>query len=79
MQADPESMPENDLAHEFSGSVAHAGVDSGSASEFEPVVFAGSEAGSNAPSRWRPPGMTGWGLETWFGHCFFSVSDATFI
>ncbi len=45
MQADPESMPANDVTHEFSGTVAHAGVDSGSASEFEPVVFFESEAG----------------------------------
>ena len=44
MQADPESMPANDVTHEFTGTVAHAGVDSGSASEFEPVVFAGAKA-----------------------------------
>ena len=30
MEADPESMPANDLTHEFSETVAHAGVDSGS-------------------------------------------------
>jgi len=57
MQADPESMPANDETYEFSRTVAHAGVDSGSASEFEPVVIAGSEADSNAPSCRRPPGM----------------------
>ena len=49
MQADPESIPENDLTHEFSGTVAHAGVDSGSASEFEPVVISGSEAVQTFP------------------------------
>ena len=61
MQADPESMPVNDWPQEFSGTVAYAGVDSGSASEFEPMVFSGSEAGSNDPPCWRPPGMTGLG------------------
>ena len=47
MQADPESMPVNDLTHEFSETVAHTGVDSGSVSPFEPIVLVGSEAGSN--------------------------------
>ena len=64
MQADPESMPANDVTHVFSGKVAQAGVDSGSASEFEPVVFAGSEADSYTPSCWRPPGMTRLGAVT---------------
>ena len=44
IQADPESMPANDVIREFSGTFADSGVDSGSASEFEPVVFARSEA-----------------------------------
>jgi len=45
MQADPESIPANDLTHELSRMIAHAGMDSGSASELEPTIFAGSEAG----------------------------------
>ena len=61
MQADPESMLANDLTHEFSKTYAHAGVDSGSALEFEPMAFVGSEGVSGVPSCWRPPGMTGLG------------------
>jgi len=49
IKADPESMPANFWLYEFSGRFDHAGVDSGSASDFEPVVFAGSEAGSDNP------------------------------
>ena len=61
IEADPESMIEMERTHEFSGTDAHAGVDSGSASEFEPMVFAEFEDGSNDPPCWRPPGMTGLG------------------
>jgi|GEM_PF-5024473 len=71
MQADPESMPANYSTHELSGTDALAGMDSGSASELEATIFAGPEAGSNAPSCWRPPGMTNWGPKTWF--VIFSV------
>ena len=61
IEADPESMLEMERTHEYSGTDAHAGVDSGSASEFEHNLFADSEDGSNAPPCWRPPGMTGLG------------------
>jgi len=58
MQADPESMPANDVTHEFSITYTHAGVDSGSASDIEPKRFAESEDVSNTKACWRPPGMT---------------------
>jgi len=61
MKADPESIPANNLTHKFSKSYAHAGVDSGSALELGPKVFAGAEDVSGVPSCWRPPGMTGLG------------------
>ena len=49
LHADPESMPANDWAHEFSETDAHACVDSGSALEFGPVVFVEPQDVSDVP------------------------------
>ena len=49
IQADPESIPANDVTLEFSETVAHAGVDSGSASDLERFRYAKLEDISSTP------------------------------